>query len=892
MKKFMSFVLVFVIFCTAVPLNALAAEKDGATVRTENDQIQVSGTNAVGKVLADALQGSENEDEKANVSSVSIEGVTATVSFVSDVKTQVLVALYDENDDSSMLAYGKADAEAEIDEVTVTLNVQTLPEYYLLRVFLLGENNSPLCKAYETKEYTKWFHDNIEVKTTADFNEELTINLDNDETNNFLVLDEGTIKVIAGTNTNTLIENNNETGALVIGNADSVVKGLAAGDLLYYVFGTGDTDYTVIKIGSVSVDGDTVTLVSAEAETEEVFDFVKINSNADSLSSSVNGDYDGVTYLGREPYNTPDPAPAKVNKVGAAKGIDFDESFAVKDKFSIYKETANKRGKVSASLSFSFTFNVKFYHSGSYTMAEATLKQSAAISVELKATAKLEIPFAYYAFSPVPGMYISFEPSFVVEFTATITLSGELTAKVGYGWNSDDGFYNASSKPSFKAEVKIEGKLFIGISFKPKIAIISEKLLNLSMKATFGAEISAKKCYKSDDMHNTDKIHECELCLEGEIKAVLTLSASVKVITIVDKSHDFVSWSVHLFDFYYSFDYNEFAFTTCPHIKYKVTFTVKDKDNNPVAGASVAANGFPALLTDANGGASGYYPNGTYSFSVTKADYKKGEKSLTVLDGAKQVAVILFPADNIGGNVGDIIEFGSYPQTRVTDSATLTALNALSKTWISYGYYSGTGEFGTMTQSDYMKYADVTYSGNKYRAVTFSAYRPYYTFGTSSSTYQDDNGYSTNTVYWFKYEPIEWRVLDPATELVLCETIIDSQAYSDTMYGSDPYYNNSAKTIYATDYETSSIRAWLNDDFYNTAFSAAQQANILSVNRENTAYISTSYNSNNTTDKVFMLSWNEAQNTAYGFTSNISQTPTRYAQGSDYAKSQGLYVYT
>ena len=117
--------------------------------------------------------------------------------------------------------------------------------------------------------------------------------------------------------------------------------------------------------------------------------------------------------------------------------------------------------------------------------------------------------------------------------------------------------------------------------------------------------------------------------------------------------------------------------------------------------------------------------------------------------------------------VGDIVEFGSYPQSRITNSSLVSALNKVSKNWVSYGYYSGTGDYGTMVQGNWMKYADFTYNGTKYRAVTFSQYRPMETIGASSSdnTYQDDNGYTPNNTYYFKYEPLKWRVLDSKTGL-------------------------------------------------------------------------------------------------------------------------------
>ncbi len=153
---------------------------------------------------------------------------------------------------------------------------------------------------------------------------------------------------------------------------------------------------------------------------------------------------------------------------------------------------------------------------------------------------------------------------------------------------------------------------------------------------------------------------------------------------------------------------------------------------------------------------------------------------------------------------GDIIEFGSYPQSKVTDSATISALDAMSKNWISYGYYSsetGIWNDGQMKPSDYMKCCDISFNGNKYRAVTFSRYRPYYTmYNNSEGTYQDDNGYYTGNVYYFKYEPLPWRVLDPSEGFVMCEEVIDSQAYNNYFLYSDyEYWGDSSQTYYASD---------------------------------------------------------------------------------------------
>ncbi len=70
-----------------------------------------------------------------------------------------------------------------------------------------------------------------------------------------------------------------------------------------------------------------------------------------------------------------------------------------------------------------------------------------------------------------------------------------------------------------------------------------------------------------------------------------------------------------------------------------------------------------------------------------------------------------------------------------------------------------------MVQGNWMKYADFTYNGTKYRAVTFSQYRPVWTSELSSSdnSEQYDNGYTPNNIYYFKYEPLKWRILNPST---------------------------------------------------------------------------------------------------------------------------------
>lgn len=249
-------------------------------------------------------------------------------------------------------------------------------------------------------------------------------------------------------------------------------------------------------------------------------------------------------------------------------------------------------------------------------------------------------------------------------------------------------------------------------------------------------------------------------------------------------------------------------------------------------------------------------------------------------------------------SAGDIFEFGSYPQSRVTDSGLISSLDAQAKNWVSYSYLSGTGAEGTMTASDYMKYCDISYGGEKYRAVTFSSYRPRQTFkpAQEKTSFVDDNGYSLNTVYYFRYEPLKWEILNPSTGLMLSLSIIDSQPYSRLIYvsGTDSCgsacYGDEGLTVKACNYTASSLYAFLNNDFYNTAFSADEQSQISSVPLVNDSVNKSwqQYAGENTDDRVFLLNYEDIQNTAYGFAAGFTADESRAAAGTDYAGIQGL----
>ncbi|MCM1160553.1 MAG: DUF6273 domain-containing protein [Roseburia sp.] len=198
------------------------------------------------------------------------------------------------------------------------------------------------------------------------------------------------------------------------------------------------------------------------------------------------------------------------------------------------------------------------------------------------------------------------------------------------------------------------------------------------------------------------------------------------------------------------------------------------------------------------------------------------------------------------------VYFGSYPQSEVTDSATKAAIDSAVAT-------AGTTADAGM---------DVWVNGTKYRRISES--------DTNYRGCFDD--VSNNGYRYFKWERIKWKVLqnNGSTLFVVADKAIDCKDYNDKLT--------------SITWEGSTIRNWLNNSFYGTAFSSSEQNAIVTqnvVNEDNPYYYGTE-GGNNTNDKIYLLSIGEVTNETYGFCSDYSTySVSRRMKTSDYANARG-----
>ena len=265
---------------------------------------------------------------------------------------------------------------------------------------------------------------------------------------------------------------------------------------------------------------------------------------------------------------------------------------------------------------------------------------------------------------------------------------------------------------------------------------------------------------------------------------------------------------------------------------------------------------------------------------------------------------------------GDYIYFGHWPQTLERDENVVAKLNEMAGTPPLPRDNANPYNWESHEGTTYMWQKIVIYNGTKYLGVQMNDYRASGVYSLRS--YIMKNGYFTFNVYWFKYEPIKWRILTTSENSAYLMSDIALDFFSmqpdrkseirDDLLAS---YNNSPGVpdgIYANNWEYSFIRSWLNETFYNEVFNDLQKEIIQTTHLDNSArscnpneypkYYGYGENAGknkyadqckDTDDKIFLLSLRDVTTTAYGFNKDVNaEDPARNLQASDFAKFHGV----
>ena len=637
---------------TGITATATDAENEQQdTTYLNTDDIEIESQDSVGEMLAEDLESvyaEQEENSGYNIFNIDVKDRTATVQYEALENATLVVSAYDETTNQMVASASKS---VNKDETAVDLELGDLPQYYILKGFIVdSETLQPLTKEFKSELYTQGMQEFLQ-KTTDDFSEDRVLNFDDDKSNNFAVYNQNTIVIEQEATKNQLISADAEKNIYVFENVDTNMLSLQKDDVLSYE--KEDGMVLIVKVSTIDVEGTTVTISGQNADTEDVFDYVKIDSEAGMENVTIDNSNldDGVEYTGmiEDSADVPktysenandsqtDALVANESEVGASNG---EGSNKLSAEFKLENPKNKDDEEISASVSGKVNIelknSIKLYIAQDRQYVEVKFDYSLGLNISIKMEVDAKIPLGKFSFAPIPGLKIGLTPNVVLKVSGKLSLEGKLKGCIGVRISAQEGITNLTSNPKWSGNIKFEATLFIGISLKPEIDLINEKVVELSFEGEVGAEIKS-----TQEVISSSKSvrHECKSCLDGEISGKESATFKAKFLNL--KGATFArTFEINqkLTDFYYSFDYDEFAFTECPHKTYAVTVLALDKEKNPIKDAVISCNS-TKYQTDENGKAKFYIAAGTYTISAAKQGVGSYSKILRVYDESKTIEI-------------------------------------------------------------------------------------------------------------------------------------------------------------------------------------------------------------------------------------------------------------
>lgn len=648
-------------------VSAQTEENQSQQAEVDTSDVSLTATNSFGQLLVNSMdeQNGTNGEYTSRVTSLKMNGHTATVEFVTDKAADLVVAVYTDSNAEEMVASGTAEVSGSGGNDSVSVAIQgEIPEYYTVKAFLLNKNtHEPLSQVYTDSSRTKVMVD-LSTAKASDFPEDRVINLDGQDDTNFAVVSDETTLVTYEDNTagqNQVISEDDDTLVYVIGNASDEIKNLQLDDILTYEYEPGVM--LIARVQSITVDGDTVTIHGDDTlDISDVFDAVKIENDADNsqLEYDASTADAGVTYLGEE-----DTDFSFVDKEGgdwldesngASVSLDTTDAFkkeptkltgkaSKKFEFQAYGgSNSSADGDTTAQASISGTINVSMsVTSGFYIAKERkyfSLAANFAATADATASGSIEVRkrLGSFGFSPIAGCYVGIDPTFVSKAEVKMTFTVKTSATIGFVYDSANGGMKDTSKaPYIALGAKATGSLYAGIDLSPNIKILG-KVTVLALKVEVGGSGSfSETVWSKGNEDLAESIHGCSQCYTINLKGSVEFGGSLTVLkkVVFDTTVYKKDWDIG--NAYSAPDYNDFGWGKCPHQKYRVTISVAvdGSEGMTVYSASNEAEKTelgkigPALVLVA------YFDPGSYTLTAIKDDRTYGAK-VTVENTAQE----------------------------------------------------------------------------------------------------------------------------------------------------------------------------------------------------------------------------------------------------------------
>ena len=685
-----------------------ASVSDG-DAKLDMGDASLEAQNSLGRLFKDIMSETEVDTEQTGcgVYSVVMDGTKATASIQALEDCTLVVGIYEE-DGIRLIATGTADVTAGDTDVTVNIEADTLPAYYHVKAFLVDNVSlRPCSKVYETDDYTRKMQEFF-AKTTSDFTESQVLNLDADETNNFLVFADSVTVIPKSTDAsvNVVAEADEENLIWKIKNPGEDFLALKEGDIFTYYY--TDEDIIITRVISLSTEGEAentvLTIQGTDPEYEDVISFIKYGAAnpADDDSGAV------ATYAAETVVSTTEAAGADNTATYAAGAAVSTTEAAGADNTATYAAgaaenateaaeaagiatQADRAGTTYGGVNFPWKManlevkppesnvkielsdiggavSVKIYvdTANDINTIEAGVSYGVTIKAEVKIDEKewtkdislgeIKEPLG------LTGLVFSAKVQFVLSVEGNVSAEGTLTGSVGFRCNKNTGVENISKTPELTLTKTVEVTFKVGLKMSIGLELIDDKIASLAVEAEGGLKLKIKA--KAKVLDSSSNRHLCNTCFTVNIGPYFEADVKVETLKIFTKKWPLIEKNVSWGSAYFSLDYApHFGWGDCPHVQYQGNVRVLDKAGNPVAGAAVIA---------ATGN------NVTNSKGETRLNLNVGKQNIYVKkDGALYSAEVKLPdgVDKITGTV--TLTINPNAAKKLSDSAYVEQVYAM-----------------------------------------------------------------------------------------------------------------------------------------------------------------------------------------------------------------------
>lgn len=611
-------------------MNAAGVENND--VAWKDDMLSVTSTNSFGKMIQKTMtEYNQNTEENAGnkVFSVDVSGKVAKVSFQTAQNCSLIVGIYSE-DGAELLAVGKKEVSSEETETSVTIDIESMPQYFYIRAELVSSKlGCVVGQEYTSPMYTQEMQEFLS-KTTEDFEEDLVLNLDDDTTNNFGVYSSDVILIEQQGNKDQVSSSNDKTGTYVFTNIDNQISDLEKGDIFAYDYSDEDGKETIIiKVDNIEIDGTTATITEdADVELDEVFSYLKIDGTSTGENATVDmSESDGLFHYKDSDSKSDFSKKAIEVDGGTSRALQFD-----------MEEEGNP---VSGSIALEFAVNMKVYIGWTHQYVEFKADVSIQLSYEVGGEVDLtELVIAKVKIPVVTGVFVDLQPKLDFKASAKISMSATWSAAFGFAQDSDGGYNDLTSAPKLTpdSDWKIEGEVTIGFKFETDLEIVDEKVASAGVTASAAIVISASMPLVEDSSHS------CKACIEGDITLKFNVSLEVKITPFLTYTHDILPINIKLGDYYFSIDHLEWGWGTCPYKTCEITLKFKDQDRNILTNTDVnwtIDGSRTGDTTDTSGTVTFPMANGTYVVTICVPGYKEQSINVIVDSQSKTYDIVL-----------------------------------------------------------------------------------------------------------------------------------------------------------------------------------------------------------------------------------------------------------